>query len=205
MHRVVILISGKAGCGKDTTAELIVKQLEAKEKGVKQLSFAEPMKRIIATTMGILPSTLDTYKNDTRTYGLVNTRGSNFGVRTDYRRILQRFGTEAMKSEFGKHVWTDLVWDKIRYSKLANIFVVPDWRFKEELYRLEDKVHQMNDKIIRVRVERDGLVSNATHISEVDLDTEIDFDYIIKNDGISLINLDKAITEVLEAEELFND
>lgn len=174
--RTIILISGKKRAGKDTVAQMIVEQLQG-DYSVSRLSFAEPMKEILADTFDIQEEFLDLIKNDTKTYQIdvVNTSldCDIYEHTTDMRQILQRFGTEAMKKQFGDDVWSELLYKKIH----SDITVVSDWRFKSELEYLKK---QKGVKLITVSVNRPELVHTDTHISEKDLD-DVKCDYVLQN------------------------
>ncbi len=204
----IILISGWARSGKDFTADIVKKALVADYGQIEHMSFADVMKDLVAGTFGITRSQLDKFKNDPKTYTNKTVSYAECGsgglaeydyARYDFREILQRFGTEVMKPVFGKDVWTDLMHKKLQNSN-AKVIVISDWRFKQELYRLRNLNFSIADDYITVRVEREGQVQESTHISEIDLDEDIDFDYTIKNDGVTISLLEEQVRDMLKAE-----
>lgn len=189
--KTVILISGKKRAGKDTVAQMIVEQLEG-AYSVSRLSFAEPMKEILANTFDVKLGDLEDYKNKPKDYPIVVMHlelVESFELSTDFRKILQRFGTEAMKKQFGDDVWSELLYKKIN----SDITVVSDWRFKSELKFLKK---QPDVKVITVRVNRVGQVVHDEHISEKDLDG-VRTDYILNNEDGNLDWLEEQVYEML--------
>jgi len=166
----LILVNGKKRSGKDYFARSLSTLLRAQGKSAEVMSFADPMKEIISTTFGITLAELDDYKNDPYKY-IVSVFEDDFGVHeTTFRKILQLFGTEAMKSHFGDDVWINLLLKRAAKSK-ADYVIVPDFRFKVEL---------VSD--ITVNVANKDIVSTDTHPSETELD-EFEFSYYIDNTG----------------------
>ena len=199
----IVLISGYARCGKDLTASILEHRLKLQQVSASSTSFASPMKRIVAKTMGILPSQLEGFKNDSSNMKLKTTNGEATIMTTNYRAVLQRFGTEGMKSEFGDNVWIDLAYKEILKSD-KDVVIISDWRFKQELWRLQYLSEEVDStEIITIRVVRRGQVNTATHSSEVDLDDGIDFDYTIDNDGVSTLHLSEQLDDIIK--ESIND
>jgi len=97
----IILIGHKKRQGKDTFANML-----ADLTGGKIIRFADPMKQIIADTFSITLEELEKLKNDEQFLMHVCHHQT-------YRDILQRFGSEAMKKQFGSDVWADLAVDSV--------------------------------------------------------------------------------------------
>lgn len=191
--KTVILIKGLKRSGKDTTADIMVRKLQGKHI-VSKLSFAEPMKEIIADTFNVSIGTIETVKNEDSTHPILceaRPLGGGHYIRfhTDMRLILQRFGTEAMKKQFGDDVWVELTYKKI----ISDIIVISDWRFKSELEYLKK---QSDVKVITVQVVRAGQISTDTHISERDLD-DVKCDFVLYNITGELENLECQIDALL--------
>lgn len=154
----IICVAGQKRSGKDTFAKVLVAEGKLQGKTVEVMSFAEPMKTIIAITLGITLQELEDLKN---------------GPKNPHRGYLQRFGTEGMKPYFGKQVWYNLLLQRIAESS-ADVVVVPDFRFPEEV--IPGALH--------TKVVRPSLVIDEAdqHISERALD-DFEFDVVILNDG----------------------
>ncbi len=167
----VILISGYKNSGKDFVAELLQKQIVDSEV----LAFATPMKDIISTMFGISKSTLDEYKNNEDVIYVNDHHSCPTWVSklTDFRVIIQKFGSEAMKPVFGDDVWTDLMVENIHQLKCEYI-IVSDWRFINEYQGINDSY-----EVVTVRVD-DHNLSAGEHDSEHQLDN-FQFDYNLNN------------------------
>lgn len=119
---MIILISGYATSGKDTFANFLQKYLPK----VKTLHFADPIKECATK-----------YFNWD---GVKDERG---------RRLLQQIGR--VGREYNKDIWIHKLAEKIRNEQNDyEYFIVPDWRFKNELNVLR-KIFE-NDRIITVRI-----------------------------------------------------
>lgn len=149
----VILVSGYKRSGKDYVAEKLNERIEDSQV----LAFAEPIKEILATTLGISKSTFDKYKNNSEL--LFTLDGT---LVTDCRSMIQQFGNEAMKSQFGNEVWTNLLISKL---PVDGVVIVSDWRFIVEYEGIVAKA----DEVITIRVIDDNLTA-GTHASEHELD-----------------------------------
>ncbi len=171
--KIVILLSGYKRSGKDYSAGLLDFGLTEKACNTKIMSFASPMKEIIAQTFNISLSDLDKYKNDPDNYRIHIKDDSTRIFETTFRGILQRFGTEGMKPTFGDNVWGDLVVAKIQASD-RDTFIIPDWRFNSEW-----SVMNANFNVITVRVNGAD-VNKDLHSSETGLDN-FDFDFVLDN------------------------
>lgn len=148
----VILISGKAMAGKDTTAEILKEKLEKENKKVVILHFAKYIKDYLKIYM--------------------NWNGE----KTDeWRTLLQKLGTEVIKQKLNMpHFHVNRVVEDIKILKELGYeyFIIPDTRFINEVTFM--MAHFPYDTI-SVRVHRMGFENNLTdeqknHLSEVDLD-----------------------------------
>ncbi len=178
----LILVSGYKRAGKDFVSHLLQKQL----RDSVLYSYATPLKKIIADTMNISLEELDDYKN----YGEY-IFDSDSKILTDFRSLLQTFGTEAMKPWFGDAVWSDVF---MRQDFKSDYIIIPDWRFNTE-YNEAKKVYR---NVITLRIIDDNIVNTDPHPSETELD-EFDFDYYIDNtrkDITVLDEIDKFIRSI---------
>lgn len=174
----VILINGKKRSGKDHCAKLIKAELEKIGKTVEIMSFADPIKKIMAKTFNMSLDDLDVAKNVAAPIQVNNK------LTTDMRTVLQVFGTEAMKEFFGEDVWTQLFLE--RSKKISVDYVlVPDFRFL-----CEEWVGDFTIKIVNRNIK-----SSDTHRSENELNDYV-FDYTIDNTGKP--DLSTAMNHVVE-------
>ena len=171
MPKLVIMVSGRKRAGKDFTSNLISTQLENMSLSNESMSFAAPMKRIIATTFGITTDQLEQYKNNPDEWVIETSYvGADFVPTntSNYRLILQNFGSEAMKPEFGDDVWAELMANRIRNSD-SDIVIIPDYRFDSEynhLFSLFD---------VTTLYIKSSNTSTDTHASEALPSTSPDF------------------------------
>lgn len=155
-----IMISGKAGHGKDTVAQIIKEELELQNEKVLIIKFGDAVKWFAR----------EYYNWD----GNKNIQG---------RSLLQYIGTEMMRSYDG-YYWGRIVSEFIAANKDFTYALIPDWRF----YTEKEAILADNKKCYTLRVERPNFINpNMTeeqlkHISETELDN-YKFDYIIYNSG----------------------
>ena len=180
-RKQVILINGLKRSGKDYSASLMKSKFEELGKSVEILSFAAPMKRIIAKTFGINVEALEEYKNSPEVYdvALFSNEADMELHTTNFRKILQNFGSEAMKPEFGNDVWADICYKDTVASK-ADVVIISDFRFDTEWYRfaLEEGVAY---DLTSVYVQGPEKESSDTHISEQK--PNIEFSAILHNES----------------------
>lgn len=174
----LILINGKKRSGKDYFAELLAEELNNEGYSAEILSFADPIKDIIAQTFDISSEELDQFKNDAES--IIVRNGGNQKIISNFRLILQRFGTEAMKEYFGEDVWVQLLLQRANEADV-DFVLVPDFRFEIEAI----------DDGITVKIRNDEIEKNCTdnHRSENELNDFI-FDYTIDNTGYKNITND---------------
>ena len=76
----VTMVSGYKRAGKDYVSDLLVTKLA----NARKISFAEPLKRVIATLFGINVETLEIFKNNKEVISFLGQK------QTDFRQLLQR-------------------------------------------------------------------------------------------------------------------
>ena len=179
----IVLISGYKRSGKDFVANLLAEQLRSCYKTVEILSFATPLKQVVASTFDITLKQLEDYKNaeDDILCHIDNAKIHHNLHTISMRKILQRFGTEAARPVFGNNVWSNLMNEKIKTSA-KDVIIIPDYRFDEEFKSIA--ANGVNPLVLRV--DNKNYVPKDEHASEV-LPTE-GSTYIVdntdKDDGI---------------------
>lgn len=163
---MIIGLSGWARVGKDTVADILVK-----EHGFVKLSFATPMREAlyrlnprieVADMQGIhLATAVDGL-------GWENLKADS----PDIRPLMQRLGTEVGRQMFGENFWVDLAMKEA--EKHENV-VFADCRFKNEA----EAIRNAGGSIWRI--ERPGYEAANDHISEHDLD-DYAFNAVMSND-----------------------
>jgi len=189
MSSKIILINGKKRAGKDFFAEKLQEELYKSQKTSAVMSFAKPIKQIIAATFGITEKELEDYKNDTENYGIeINSYPNNQPQvtieYTNFRKILQNFGTEGMKPIFGDAIWARLLKEKAMESSVDYI-IVPDFRFL---------IEDIGDVTVKI-INEDFDNSSDTHASENELN-DFKFDYTIDNTGYK--NIDDQVQKFVQ-------
>jgi hypothetical protein len=177
----LILINGLKRSGKDYSAELLREILG--DIGV--VSFAAPMKEIIADTFDISLEALDDFKNnDTELFlSKAELDGYSYNPLINFRVILQRFGTEAMKKQFGNDIWA-VTGIKTAMEKENNWVIIPDFRFISEYEEAFKQSKDNNFKLNTIHIFNNDLPPADLHASERDLsDNNFIFDYEIDNTG----------------------
>lgn len=170
----IICISGKAGHGKDYTANILKNELESKDKTVLVVHNADLLKYIC--------------KNFFAWDGEKDEEG---------RQLLQYIGTDVFR-EYDKDFWVSFIYKILECSPVTWDYVlIPDCRFKNEIdyYR-----EHSNKTVIHVRVERNNYESTLTesqqhHSSEMMLDY-VKPDILMINDGTN--NYIKAVKQLAE-------
>ena len=194
----LILIAGAKRSGKDYSAELIKELVE--DTGV--VSFAEPIKQILADTFEISLEALETYKNNSSDYGLElkaypnNQNPVTFGY-LSFRTALQRFGTEAMKQQFGDNVWGGR--GVLSATKLPNnLVIIPDFRFVSEHEEAVKQARFFGYNVYTINIFNKDLSEADLHASERDLsDNNFTFDFSIDNTG-QPDNIKKRVKKILK-------
>lgn len=191
MKRRLIGICGKARHGKSTAADYL-----REFYGYRELSFAEPMKRIIVDgllrcpppidVLLTLPTILSGPEADVRDYWNHRVRVE----RTPFTRwLLQFVGTEIGRRGFSQDVWVE-VWE--RQLDLSVPTVAPDMRFSNEAAAIK-KLGGEIWRVVRMDAEErnvPGVEHGADHVSETEALT-------IKHDV--LIEVPSGIENVHEA------
>ena len=172
----IILISGKAQNGKDTTAGILKNQLEERGASVLIAHYADLVKYVCRTF----------FDWD--------------GVKDEYgRRILQYVGTDVVRAK-DPDFWVRFLSEIIcMFSDEWDYVIIPDTRFPNEI----EGMKKMASKLIHLRVRRPGYISTLTseqqaHPSETALDN-VEPDYWINNDG-TMNGLEEAVSQFVREE-----
>ena len=166
---LIIGITGYAGVGKDTLADLICEHTD-----FHKLSFAGKVKELY---LRLAP---------TQTLELIEKRGWDFAKHHDLqvRTALQGLGS-ACRNTFGKDFW-------IRQAMPTRLEIEHEnFVFSDVRYANEARAIWALDGVV-IRLKRDGVNPANAHLSEVGVD-EIDADLVIDNHSPH-----SALSEVLE-------
>lgn len=159
-------ICGKAGSGKDTIGDYLIKKYD-----FKKIALADPIKRLVKDIFVLDDYTV--YDRVAREKKLKNW--PNWTV----RKLLQFIGTELFRDKIDDEIWVKSLWYKIK-KDTKHHYVISDLRFPNELNFLRA---QAKKKFLCIKVVRpgyDGKVGLVGHASEAfDLKGDIE----IINDG----------------------
>lgn len=182
----VLGLSGYARTGKDTVANILVEKY-----GYTRMSFADPMRNALYALnpiVGLAHSEYVEEQVDLRyvvdTVGWDSYKESLWG--DEMRALMQRFGTEVGREQFGENFWIDQAMHRIPDGAKA---VFADTRFQNEA----KAIRELGGSIWRI--ERNGIGPVNSHISEVDLDN-YPFDLTIYNDN-SLEDLEATVSTAM--------
>jgi len=173
---MIIGLSGYSSSGKDEVAKILIK-----DHGYKRIAFADAIREALYELNPFVSERL-------RVTDLVDEYGWDFAKKNaEVRRLLQIFGTEVGRAQFGEDVWAMKVLNELDFHDKV---VVTDVRFGNEFYGIKWNHGEM------WRVERPGIEPANDHVSEHALDGW-EFDRVIKNAG-SLDDLAELVAEVMK-------
>jgi hypothetical protein len=154
----VIGISGKKKSGKDTVANILLMMNDGLNL---KYSFGTEVKKEIATACNCTVDFIEANKDL-------------------FRPMLQWWGTEYRRQLFGHDYWIKKMRQALEQFQENNIklVVIPDVRFENELRFLRIEWGAPIYRIERVNGE-----CNDMHPSEIALDGESDFDFVLYNNG----------------------
>lgn len=137
--RKIIALTGQAGAGKDTIADIILKNSHSYKTGWARMSFADHLKGVVAKLFfmdrimleGITPE--DRKKREEPDPFWSEKMGKPFTP----RHALQFVGTELLRNQLHKNIWVDCLEKKIDQTT-CNICIT-DVRFRNEIDMLRRK------------------------------------------------------------------
>ena len=162
MHKTIVILSGKAGSGKDTFCNLMGPNWE-------RIAIADSLKEVAAEESGL----------DIESFHAVGLKDAVLlicGKHQTPRDLLLTIGKE--RRDLDEDYWVNMVIDKIHKSN-KEYFVITDWRFPNECVTIKEAFEGSNIRTVRIE-GRTSLESN--HESECALD-DMDFGSIINNNS----------------------
>ena len=159
-----LLIIGKAGSGKSTLSNYLVKKYN-----FKQFALGDNVKYFISDMTNILHN-IDTNINEIKIEELFDVE-----TKKKYRKHMQQIGTDLCQKWFGKTVWCEIINKQIKTNSINSNIIIDDCRFIHE-YEYFKKQNYISIKILNNRC----LLMN--HSSELEQDL-IEPDYIIENNN----------------------
>lgn len=172
----VIMISGKAGSGKNFVADVMRHKLEDDGHHVLTVAFGDYVKFLC------------------KTYFDWNGEKDEKG-----RTLLQHIGTGVFR-QYDEDYFANRVVDLIKAVDIWDYVIIPDLRFENELH-----VIHSNFDAVAVRVEREGFENGFTatqklNQSETELDNHPGFDYTINTNDAA----EKKRQALMILEEIVN-
>lgn len=164
----IFILSGKAGSGKDTIANMMVKILDKYHKKAIKIAYASYLKMYA--------------KNILSWDGKEDNKP---------RAFLQQLGVQLIKDKIDdKMLIRRLLEDIEVYSYFYDVIIISDARFIEEITSIKDKY---NDTLVIHVIGKDNNLSSEEkmHITETSLDKYNNYDYEINN-----VNIDKVEKEI---------
>lgn len=177
-------ISGLAGAGKDTVADIIATY------GYKKVSMADRLKDMVSLLYGLdremlSGSTPESRYQREQVHPQLTALLAGKGIFKDDtvitpRLLLQRVGTDVCRNLLGPNVWVSALDTVDDYN-----IVISDARFLNELRSCD----------ITIQVVRDTVATNSMHSSETE-HLSWDFDYVIGNTGTRK-ELEEKVWEII--------
>ena len=203
---MIIVISAKAGHGKDTVSNIMIQHFKKLESNVKRIGMADKLKLICNDVYQVLKPF---FKDDYQFEKLDNTikqKNMDFG-----RAFWTSFGFR-LKQHISQYIWLDAIFNnqfKRKYlnPSWSNVAILPDVRFKNQFIYFQDiqkfavlktysnKMANVKSMIIKIKIWRPGdhpiagflgtSQQKVNDISQINLDdmNEQRYDYVITNDG----------------------
>lgn len=166
---MIVGISGLAGSGKDTFANLLRDELVAAGVDSSIYHLADPLKVVVQYIFGLSNDDVNTQE------GKKKEHPNCYGLKV--REVLQKFGTESMRDVFSENVWSDMATRFVDMHGSSKAILVPDVRFKNEAIWTISSGGILID-VIRPNQE---IIAGSTHRSEQGHGEQAH--YTILNDG----------------------
>lgn len=216
---LVISLSGNIGSGKDTICSDLIDYLtDEYSLSCKRFFFADKLKEFCTDVFGLDYHLVHGTQQDKDTYtdykwedmpGVIITSGEipnftkiNFGFGNNntfiahtpgnmtIREILQFFGTEICRKMYN-NIWVDALIRQINNSK-HDVKIITDTRFHNEMDAL--KKHGA----VLIRLLRSSHTVGLDHNSELELSTYQNYDYILDNRNMGLLQQKNEIIKFIE-------
>lgn len=177
--KTIIGITGPAGAGKDTAAQVLIDV-----RGYQRMSFADPIKAMLAAGLGLTPEQLNDPAGKEAPIDWI--------IGQTPRQLMQTLGTEWGRQLVHPDIWVRAMARMIESSPAQRI-VIPDVRFENEAHA----IRQMGGKIIRLEGRHNPTVPG--HISESGIEPN-PADWPLRNTGSIAALQAAALTLALRAE-----
>lgn len=178
----LIGLTGQMGSGKDTVAQFIIDNTAEK---CQTFSFADPLKQALS---GMLQEPLDFFEDRT-----LKELESDVIPGHTRRELMQWFGTDVGRKNFGEDFWIRVADQRIRRGdlKVYNNLIQTSIRFDNEA----DWIRSLGGSIVHVIRKSNPHVTNSSHSSEKPVKTN-PRDYVLFNNG-SLEDLENETVKII--------
>ena len=172
----IIILSGKARVGKDTTATYIKNYAETKGLKIVNLQFSYYIKMYAKF--------------------ISDWDGSE---ETKPRTLLQQLGTDIIRNNIDNYFFIKRIIQDIKVlSYFVDIITISDARLPEEL----DSIFDAYENVTKINITRPNFnnslnQSESAHLTETKLNSYNNYDYIINNDG-TLEDLENKTINILK-------
>lgn len=167
---IIFLIAGKARSGKNTVGKIIEEYYKKQNKKVIISQYTKYLKMYIEN---IINRTIDDNNKP--------------------RELLQKLSSELIKKELKNHNFfiNRQIEDIDFYSYFADIIIISDVRFKEEITSIKEKYQKVvSIGVIRPDYQSDLTYNEQNDITEISLDNYNEYDYKIINTNSNKLNID---------------
>jgi len=192
-HKILFLIGGNAGHGKDTFADYLKEVTTLWTNGTYSTAYAYGIKKIVHETYGTPWEILNGNK-EVKESSYIHLGGQKTDVTV--RRALQKIG-QFHRQTFGATCWAAATLTRCKQSG-ERICIVTDARHPaEEIHWIGDAAASQGFLVVPVRVRRESVPVNPDHPSESLILAEPDdsFSFVVENDG-TLEDLKRAAEQV---------
>jgi hypothetical protein len=180
---LIILLTGWSESGKDTVADILVKN-----HGFTKYAFADPLKDLCSSLYGF-PRVMANTQEGKRTVWKVGYKNQTI------REILLETA-KLDRARFGDNIYAKEIRDSIQTDGKTKI-VISDLRYFTELSTMKDFARQNVHQLEIWKVIREGQVESPVNDpSEYGL-TTLKPDATIQNDGKSIASLEQKVSEAL--------
>jgi hypothetical protein len=209
MKNTVVLFCGPAGSGKDTSYEILRRQLlgclQECHLDISKYSFGRSLKEIAVELSSLFidanfsADAMDSleykeaYRPEYKLYIGSNKQPQPFVIRT----LLQHIGTDILRKHLGDDIFAKAVINKLdeQFKKTSNqIAIITDLRFPNEQNSIVEYCNKNEYRCITIYIERNGRITNSAHSSESYYNS-LRKDIIINNNG-TLYDLEAEIKKI---------
>jgi hypothetical protein len=199
--KIVFVLGGRQCVGKSTSAQYMKKRVNEAGLEAAVMSFADPLKDMCQQFLGYSHVQVRGTNDQKSTAGPWRWSELNPELRlpedkcefVSGRRMMQIIGTDIFRKNFSKTTWIKLA--QIRaLSHNAQIIIFDDGRFPNEV-----EMSHPDFRRVSILIRREG--PKSSHESENLLTPEMDFRFIIDNDG-TISHLERNLDEILASEGL---